>query len=178
MPTSALAIAHLRSPRAAKLFDEELAALVDRGFTPVLALRAIAAVVHYTIGFVLQEQARQQAAATGDQTPDSDEIPTLVAAMAAGARTLTRCSSRACSSSSTASRPGWVEATTHTSRCCMIHRRRSADRGRYGIVIDKHVTVTMRDAPSCRPTSTAPIPVARTPRASRSRGDACFAASR
>jgi TetR/AcrR family tetracycline transcriptional repressor len=67
-----------------KLFDEELAALVDRGFTPVLALRAIAAVVHYTTGFVLQEQAQQQAAATGDQTPDSDEIPTLVAAMAAG----------------------------------------------------------------------------------------------
>jgi hypothetical protein len=29
-----------------------------------------------------------------------------------------------------------------------------------GIVIDKHVTVTMRDAPSCRPTSTAPTPVA------------------
>ena len=83
MPTSALAIAHLRSPRAAKLFDEELAALVDRGFTPVLALRAIAAVVHYTTGFVLQEQAQQQAAAR-DQTPDSDEIPTLVAAMAAG----------------------------------------------------------------------------------------------
>jgi TetR/AcrR family tetracycline transcriptional repressor len=72
-----------------KLFDEELAALVDLGFTPALALHAIAAVSHYSTGFVLQEQAqRQQEAATAhDQMPDSDEIPTLVAATAAGGAT-------------------------------------------------------------------------------------------
>src|SRR3954471_19920507 len=35
-------------------FDEELAALAARGFTPLLGLRAITAIAQYTIGFVLQ----------------------------------------------------------------------------------------------------------------------------
>jgi TetR/AcrR family tetracycline transcriptional repressor len=61
-------------------FDEELAALVERGFTPLLALRAIAAVVHYTTGFVLQEQAHRSATAGRPAT----DLPTLAAAVAAG----------------------------------------------------------------------------------------------
>ncbi|MGI5270434.1 TetR/AcrR family transcriptional regulator C-terminal domain-containing protein [Nonomuraea sp. CA-218870] len=44
------------SPATVKLFDEELAALVSRGFTPVLALRTIATCTRYINGFVLQEQ--------------------------------------------------------------------------------------------------------------------------
>jgi TetR/AcrR family tetracycline transcriptional repressor len=65
-----------------RLFDEELSALVERGFTPQLALRGITAVVHYTTGSVLQEQAQRSA---GDRPlPPSDEIPTLTAAMVAG----------------------------------------------------------------------------------------------
>ena len=39
-----------------KLFNDELAAMVERGFTPVLALRTITAASQYINGFVLQEQ--------------------------------------------------------------------------------------------------------------------------
>jgi TetR/AcrR family tetracycline transcriptional repressor len=63
-------------------FDEELAALVGRGFTPLLALRAIAAVVHYTTGFVLQEQAHRPRPTA--QAPPLTDLPTLAAAVAAG----------------------------------------------------------------------------------------------
>jgi AcrR family transcriptional regulator len=35
------------SPTVARMFDEELTAMVGRGFTPVLALRTIMAVAHY-----------------------------------------------------------------------------------------------------------------------------------
>lgn len=48
------------SPATIGLFDEELTAMVHRGFTPVLALRTITAVTQYINGFVLQEQARRQ----------------------------------------------------------------------------------------------------------------------
>jgi AcrR family transcriptional regulator len=64
-------------------FDQELAALVDRGFTPLLALRAITAVALYTTGSVLQEQARRPPART-DRTPAPTDVPTLAAALAAG----------------------------------------------------------------------------------------------
>src|SRR5689334_14326826 len=69
-------------PVVATGLDRELAALVERGFTPVLALRAIALVAHYATGFVVQEQARR----TGDRTaraPTGPVPPTLAAALAA-----------------------------------------------------------------------------------------------
>nr|BFE78796.1 hypothetical protein GCM10020093_013970 [Planobispora longispora] len=37
--------------------DAEMAAMLTRGFTPVLALRTITTLSHYVLGFVLQEQA-------------------------------------------------------------------------------------------------------------------------
>ena len=40
------------------MFDTELAAMVDRGFTPVLALRTITAISQYVNGFVLTEQTK------------------------------------------------------------------------------------------------------------------------
>jgi TetR/AcrR family transcriptional regulator, tetracycline repressor protein len=45
------------NPATIRMFDQELAAMVARGFTPVLALRTISALSHYVTGFVLQEQA-------------------------------------------------------------------------------------------------------------------------
>jgi TetR/AcrR family tetracycline transcriptional repressor len=48
------------SPAAVKMFDQELTAMVDRGFTPALALRTIAAITRYVNGFVLQEQTERQ----------------------------------------------------------------------------------------------------------------------
>ncbi len=44
------------SPTTVKTFDQELTAMVDRGFTPALALHTIAALSRYVTGFVLQEQ--------------------------------------------------------------------------------------------------------------------------
>lgn len=51
-----VATAQWLSPTAITTFDQELAAMVDRGFTPVLALHTIAALSRYVTGFVLQEQ--------------------------------------------------------------------------------------------------------------------------
>ncbi|MGC5010707.1 TetR/AcrR family transcriptional regulator C-terminal domain-containing protein [Streptosporangium sp. DT93] len=48
------------SPHTVRMFDEELAATVALGFTPVLALRTVTAVTRYVNGFVLQEQAERQ----------------------------------------------------------------------------------------------------------------------
>ncbi len=45
-----------------KSFNEELTAMVNRGFTPVLALRTITSLTQYINGFVLQEQAGHQKA--------------------------------------------------------------------------------------------------------------------
>lgn len=45
------------SPETVRLFGDEVAALADFGFDPVLALRTIAIVTHYVTGFVLKEQA-------------------------------------------------------------------------------------------------------------------------
>jgi TetR/AcrR family transcriptional regulator, tetracycline repressor protein len=56
-------------PAAVRLFDQELTAMVGCGFSPVLALRTIAALSRYVTGFVLQEQTerRQAAQAPPDQ---------------------------------------------------------------------------------------------------------------
>lgn len=47
-------------PAAVRMFDQELTAMVGCGFTPVLALRTIAAISRYVTGFVFQEQAERQ----------------------------------------------------------------------------------------------------------------------
>ncbi|WP_440065546.1 TetR/AcrR family transcriptional regulator C-terminal domain-containing protein [Streptosporangium sp. OZ121] len=49
------------SPATIRMFDEELTAMVGRGFTPVLALRTITALTRYVNGCVLQEQTERQA---------------------------------------------------------------------------------------------------------------------
>jgi TetR/AcrR family tetracycline transcriptional repressor len=76
------------SPATVRLFNEELTAMVDCGFTPVLALRTITAVSQYVIGFVLQEQARSRTraeqpadplAALADLLEGSTSAPLLVA---------------------------------------------------------------------------------------------------
>jgi TetR/AcrR family tetracycline transcriptional repressor len=60
-----VATARWLSRATIKTFDQELTAMVDRGFTPVLALRTVAALSRYVTGFVLQEQTeRQEDAAT------------------------------------------------------------------------------------------------------------------
>ncbi len=49
------------SPATIRMLDEELTAMVGRGFTPVLALRTITALTRYVNGCVLQEQTERQA---------------------------------------------------------------------------------------------------------------------
>ncbi|MBO3751062.1 TetR/AcrR family transcriptional regulator C-terminal domain-containing protein [Streptosporangiaceae bacterium NEAU-GS5] len=44
------------SPATIRTFDQELTAIVERGFTPALALHTITAISRYVTGFVLQEQ--------------------------------------------------------------------------------------------------------------------------
>lgn len=44
------------SPPTIRMVDDELTAMVDRGFPPALALRTITALSQYVNGFVLQEQ--------------------------------------------------------------------------------------------------------------------------
>jgi TetR/AcrR family tetracycline transcriptional repressor len=48
------------SPATIRMFDEELTAMVGRGFTPLLALHTITALTHYINGAVLREQADRQ----------------------------------------------------------------------------------------------------------------------
>ncbi|WP_336205269.1 TetR/AcrR family transcriptional regulator C-terminal domain-containing protein [Nonomuraea sp. LPB2021202275-12-8] len=63
-----IARARSLSPETVRLFDQELSAMVERGFTPALALHTIASLTSYMNGFVLQEQtARQEASLPGDQ---------------------------------------------------------------------------------------------------------------
>jgi TetR/AcrR family tetracycline transcriptional repressor len=57
----------------------ELAAMVDRGFTPVGALRTISAITFYVNGFVLQVQTGVSGA-----PPDLASTPTLAEAVLAG----------------------------------------------------------------------------------------------
>ena len=77
-------VASARRLSAAVLhFEEELAAMVAVGFTPVLAFRTISALSHYINGFVLQEQA-----GVGPGDPGDVELlaslPTLLAAVREG----------------------------------------------------------------------------------------------
>ena len=48
------------SPATVRMFDQELAAMVDRGFTPALALWTISSLSHYVNGFVLQAQGERR----------------------------------------------------------------------------------------------------------------------
>jgi TetR/AcrR family tetracycline transcriptional repressor len=68
-----------RAPQTVRRFDTELAAMVARGFTPVEALRTIAALNHYVDGSVLEEQA-----STPDRNPEVTDLPTLLTALRAG----------------------------------------------------------------------------------------------
>jgi TetR/AcrR family tetracycline transcriptional repressor len=80
-------------------FEEELAAMVKLGFTPVLALRTITVLSNYINGLVLQEQtltatspATSEAAGPGDGSTGADRpaglafetLPTLAAALREG----------------------------------------------------------------------------------------------
>ncbi|SNT47495.1 transcriptional regulator, TetR family [Streptosporangium subroseum] len=58
------------SPATLRTFDEELTAMVGHGFTPLLALRTITALTHYTNGAVLQEQATRQERIEGQESAD------------------------------------------------------------------------------------------------------------
>lgn len=69
------------APGALHFFEEELAAMVALGFTPVLAMRTISTLAHYINGFVLQEQA---VTGPGDARQLAS-LPTLTAAVTAGA---------------------------------------------------------------------------------------------
>ncbi len=83
-----VASARALSPATVRTFDQELAILAGRGFTPVLALHTIAALTRYTNGFVLQEQAgpHPEAAPPPDQLAGlSDGTPaTLLRAIRDG----------------------------------------------------------------------------------------------
>nr|WP_211207270.1 TetR/AcrR family transcriptional regulator C-terminal domain-containing protein [Stackebrandtia nassauensis] len=72
------------SPAAVRQFDAELAAMVEAGFAPVLALRTITAVTQYVNGFVLQEQnhpSDRPAAASRLDTTSPDAPTTLLTAL-------------------------------------------------------------------------------------------------
>jgi len=56
-----VATASWLSPATIRTFDAELTAMVERGFTPALALHTIAAISRYVNGFVLQEQTARPA---------------------------------------------------------------------------------------------------------------------
>ncbi|MCK2216124.1 TetR/AcrR family transcriptional regulator C-terminal domain-containing protein [Actinomadura sp. ATCC 31491] len=49
----------------ARAFEKELEILTGLGFTPAQGLHAIGAISHYTLGFVLNEQARRERLAAG-----------------------------------------------------------------------------------------------------------------
>jgi TetR/AcrR family tetracycline transcriptional repressor len=68
-----------RAPETVRRFDAELAAMVERGFAPVAALRTIAALNHYVDGSVLEEQASMP-----DRNPEVNDLPTLLEALRAG----------------------------------------------------------------------------------------------
>jgi TetR/AcrR family transcriptional regulator, tetracycline repressor protein len=76
-----VATASWLSPATIKTFDQELTAMVERGFTPALAMHTIAAVSRYVSGFVLQEQAVRPA---GNRTL-SEQLAKLAATLDGGA---------------------------------------------------------------------------------------------
>jgi TetR/AcrR family tetracycline transcriptional repressor len=57
-----VATASWLSPATIRTFDEELTAMVKRGFTPALAMHTVAAISRYVSGFVLQEQTERPTA--------------------------------------------------------------------------------------------------------------------
>jgi TetR/AcrR family tetracycline transcriptional repressor len=69
------------SPTTLGRFDEELTAMVGRGFTPALALRTIMAIAHYVNGFVLQEQTSRQE----DAQRQADQFAQLAGLLDGGA---------------------------------------------------------------------------------------------
>ncbi|GAA3687014.1 tetracycline resistance transcriptional repressor TetR(A) [Nonomuraea antimicrobica] len=74
-------------PDVARGFELELAILTGLGFTPAQGLHAIAAISHYTLGFVLNEQAareRQAAGAGLDLAAYAAEFPLTVAGVREG----------------------------------------------------------------------------------------------
>ena len=73
--------AALLSPATMRMFDQELTAMVGRGFTPALALRTIMAIAHYVTGFVLQEQTSGH----GDVGPSRDQLAELAGQLDGGA---------------------------------------------------------------------------------------------
>jgi TetR/AcrR family tetracycline transcriptional repressor len=74
----------VRGGDSVRHFEQELAAMVERGFTPVQALRTITALSHYINGHVLQEQAVAATLAERADRPDLSELPTLAAALRSG----------------------------------------------------------------------------------------------
>lgn len=74
-------------PTVARAFESELEILTGLGFTPGQGLHAIASLSHYTLGFVLNEQARRERRAAGD-APDlaayAAEYPLTVAGVREG----------------------------------------------------------------------------------------------
>ncbi|MEU6715687.1 TetR/AcrR family transcriptional regulator C-terminal domain-containing protein [Nonomuraea sp. NPDC046802] len=68
-------------PEVAQAFERELRMLVELGFTPAQGLHAIGSISHYTLGFVLNEQAARERQARGDAQELSayDEFPLTVA---------------------------------------------------------------------------------------------------
>src|SRR6266540_2129841 len=75
-----VAAAAALSPATVRAFDQELTAMVGCGFTPVLALRTIAALTRYVNGFVLQEQTERQGAAA----PPADQLAALAGLLDGG----------------------------------------------------------------------------------------------
>jgi TetR/AcrR family tetracycline transcriptional repressor len=76
-------------PATIRMFNDELAALVDRGFTPVLALRTIATISQYVNGFVLLEQAKPRESPTNPLADllDGDPAAPLLVAIREGGTT-------------------------------------------------------------------------------------------
>lgn len=62
--------------------DGQLAALVEHGLSPDDALRTVLAISRYTVGWVLEEQARAQREDTSAMSPDPAATPTLARARA------------------------------------------------------------------------------------------------
>ncbi|MFG1703061.1 TetR/AcrR family transcriptional regulator C-terminal domain-containing protein [Nonomuraea sp. M3C6] len=73
-------------PGVARVFEEELKALVGLGFTPAQGLHAISSISHYTVGFVLNEQAQREREARGDaqELAAYADFPFTVAAVREG----------------------------------------------------------------------------------------------
>lgn len=76
-----VATASWLSPATIRTFDAELTAMVERGFTPALALHTITAISRYVSGFVLQEQTARP---VGSGTPQ-EQVAALAGLLDGGA---------------------------------------------------------------------------------------------